>query len=1087
MVALKVEAPTAWAQPRVEAAAGGASETSAPGAAEDEASGAPALASSESELRAGDEGVGAPQRSATAAPAGTELDEEAVRARVEALRDAIAGVDEVEVRVARERELGDRVLGYLQTRLQEEPRSRVALRELSVARVQDAVWVATLESARGAARGWQQEVSGLEALLEEHARAAELDAQERQRLERSERAQEAARQAVEQTRLREEQERDAQIRQVLAREREIAEELLAISEREGEQIREIMEKRRESEATFSERRVEVERGLEQADEDLAPVVRQALEYRRAARADVQRTRELRREAAREVARLRPEREQAHEEIRRLADEVGEEPTTELARRRKALAELRLELASQRLQIAEDVHEARVARHEVNLQRRLFFDESLETLFPRMSAQTRALILSPRSDQAWRDAFAGLRVGVMIAYDTVEVYFDEVRDLRGMLTSVAFWGWVMGVFWRVIAILIALWLGREFGPRVVQWGLSQLLARRALRNTAGALIKVAQVMRALIVPAIVYVSAAHLSEYLSAAIPELLYVRWVIDALVIYYGVMITVKTLVLPRGGESADVVGSAGGGVVAAQTLDSLAQEGAVELTRARRLVRSVRVVLSFWLLSYYVPMTVWELTGPSVIWWLADRVFWVALLVLIYLVLWWWKDDIAEVFERLAGERLPRATALVRERRSRPYGVLLIGLASLYVLGSEIVRWGRAYLVETEISRQVSNFIFRKKIEIQRREGAVVEVPEAAQSTVPERYRAMFEDSPLLDEPFRVQRTGIMEAITAQRGRWESTRRQGSVAIVGEAGIGKTTELLQVVGQWPQERGPIQYCTLAQKVAGEVAALELIAQLFHLPETPANREEAVEWLRRTPPRTIVIDDCHHLFLRHIGGFRAVDLFLDVVHISDDHHFWVLVFNRFAWSYLNRVRARKHYFGQVYEVGPWSEHEIQQLVRARDARIDLPISFTDLVIAHQSGELTYEVIKTANGYFRLLHEFCQGNPRVALTFWLRSLRLDALGRLQVGLFSRPSAAVQQTLTDQYLFALAAIVQHGSLNAEQVARITNAERGFCETAINFLYESDILVVNQRQGRASLSTLYYRAVLRQLRDANFLYE
>ncbi|TXD32355.1 hypothetical protein FRC96_17770 [Lujinxingia vulgaris] len=1039
--------------------------------------------SAETTAESGDEG------SAEARSAPELSPEDISEARVEALRERVAEAEAAASQARVGGEVDARVRAFLQARLEEEPESRVAMREWISATLGHALREARAESAQTLADRSAETLQAVEAALQAQREAAsQVDQEAAERLERSQRAQEAARLAVEQTRERERQERDAQIRQVLAREREIAEELLAISEQEGEQIRSIVEERRQSEATFSERRVEVEEGMTRPDGKLAEVVRQTLIYRRAARDDVKRTVQGYRAAERQVADLTPRLDEARRELEQLLQEVGQEPSTELATRRLALAKLQVELAEQRLQIARDVRDARRARNEVNLQRRAFFDESLEAMFPRLGAEARAMMLSPRSDSAWRDALEGVRVGVLLTIDTLEARWKQISDPGTMLTSVAFWGWVMGVFWRVIAILIALWFAREYAPRAVQWGLSQLLARRALRKAAGGLIKAAQVVRALIVPAVLYLAATHMTDYLVGALPELAYARWVIDAAAIYVIVMRIVKTLALPRGEEAGTASGSPGAATVAqAHTLDALAQGGLVEESRARRLVRSVRVVLSFWLLSHYVPLTVWELTGPSVIWWLADRVFWVALVVLVYTVLWWWRDDIAQGFERLAGERLPRATVIVREHRNRPYGVLLIGLASIYVAVAELARWVRAYVVETELSRQISNFIFRKKIEIQRREGGVAEVPEAAQSTVPERYRSLFADRPLYDETVRVDRRGVADAIAARRESWTKVRRKGSMAIVGEAGLGKTSELVEVVRAWPAEHGPVQYATLAQKISGEPAALELIAQLFHLPEVPTCREEAVEWLRRTPPRTIVLDDCHHLFLRHIGGFRAVDLFLDVVHITDDHHFWVLVFNRFAWSYLNRVRARKHYFGLVHEVAPWSEQQIQQLVRSRDAKIDLPISFTDLVVAHQSGEFSYEVIKTANGYFRLLHEFSQGNPRVALTFWLRSLRMDASGRLQVGLFSRPATAVQQSLTDQYLFALAAIVQHGSLNAEQVARITNSDRGFCETAINFLYESDILEVCQRQGRATLSTLYFRAVLRQLRDANFLYE
>src|SRR5690606_2811676 len=115
-----------------------------------------------------------------------------------------------------------------------------------------------------------------------------------------------------------------------------------------------------------------------------------------------------------------------------------------------------------------------------------------------------------------------------------------------------------------------------------------------------------------------------------------------------------------------------------------------------------------------------------------------------------------------------------------------------------------------------------------------------------------------------------------------------------------------------------------------------------------------------------------------------------------------------------------------------WSEAEIQQLIRARDALAGLPLSFSELMVAHENDDQYYEIVKTSNGYFRLLHEFSDGNPRVALLYWLRSLKYDANREaMQVSLFQRPTPGVLTGVSNDHLFALAAIAQHGSLAASE--------------------------------------------------------
>ena len=173
-----------------------------------------------------------------------------------------------------------------------------------------------------------------------------------------------------------------------------------------------------------------------------------------------------------------------------------------------------------------------------------------------------------------------------------------------------------------------------------------------------------------------------------------------------------------------------------------------------------------------------------------------------------------------------------------------------------------------------------------------------------------------------------------------------------------------------------------------------------------------------------------------------------------------------------------------------WGEAEIEALISQRHLMTGREVNFTDLVITRPqaaSDDFNYEVIKSARGYFRLLHDFSQGNPRVAVTYWLRSLKFPEAddAPIQVGLFRQPPVRVSQSMPDNYWFALTAIAQHGCLSAREVALVVNAEVGFCEAALNYFKEMEVVTMDAR-GRARLTPLYFRQVLRQLTDSNYLY-
>jgi len=210
-------------------------------------------------------------------------------------------------------------------------------------------------------------------------------------------------------------------------------------------------------------------------------------------------------------------------------------------------------------------------------------------------------------------------------------------------------------------------------------------------------------------------------------------------------------------------------------------------------------------------------------------------------------------------------------------------------------------------------------------------------------------------------------------------------------------------------------------------------------------------------------------------------------VTLTDHHHFWVLAFNKYGWRYIERVQDRKHFFGATYEMPPWSPEQLKELVHRRNKTSRYTVSYTDLVLTRDDqSETYYEVVKTANGYFRLLQDFCEGNASVALDFWCRNLSFDGAETLQVNLFQRPSLNQVSGLTDDHLFALTALVQHAALTPREVADIINAKPGFCQMVLDYFQEAGIARRNIGTGRYHLTALYFRPVIERLTNSNFLW-
>lgn len=172
------------------------------------------------------------------------------------------------------------------------------------------------------------------------------------------------------------------------------------------------------------------------------------------------------------------------------------------------------------------------------------------------------------------------------------------------------------------------------------------------------------------------------------------------------------------------------------------------------------------------------------------------------------------------------------------------------------------------------------------------------------------------------------------------------------------------------------------------------------------------------------VVDDCHHLFTRRIGGFDSLDRFLaDVAHFDG---LVVTSWNRFAWDYLDPVRRVGQSFPEQVRVTGLSTEEVTTLLTAEagasmptfvdtspenratlvettdvevslwgDRRVTLPAPRVNLdYVRHRLGKNERDDVEGV--VFERLKRLSDGNPGVARAIWAQTvsdgtLRLDDL------------------------------------------------------------------------------------------------
>ena len=324
----------------------------------------------------------------------------------------------------------------------------------------------------------------------------------------------------------------------------------------------------------------------------------------------------------------------------------------------------------------------------------------------------------------------------------------------------------------------------------------------------------------------------------------------------------------------------------------------------RAVLVLRTVRLCLLYVVSGRVGLAAVRALFGPGFVFHYASLLFQAVLVVVVYLLCWYWRRPIVELFCEAVGDEAARFKAWLREREGRPYIVLIVALLAVYLGVVWVTRTLTSWVAGRGPGQRVANFLFRRKLQRARHTTQAIALTPLA---LPVAYQRAFRPHPLTAEPYRLPRPQADTAFASALTSWRETRTRGTIAVVGDAGIGKTTFLRGLTPIF--EGGPEPFTLVAPPSArlDEEGLLRWLASLLATEEAPAGPDAPtfdglVHAFSTSPPRAIAVDECERLFLRCVDGFRVVDRFLDLVTLTDHNVLWVLSFDRLAWLLWSRV-----------------------------------------------------------------------------------------------------------------------------------------------------------------------------------------
>jgi len=460
--------------------------------------------------------------------------------------------------------------------------------------------------------------------------------------------------------------------------------------------------------------------------------------------------------------------------------------------------------------------------------------------------------------------------------------------------------------------------------------------------------------------------------------------------------------------------------GAFAVRWVDALASKEGQDLDRQQLRFRSLRLVavggVSVLLLLRLAELSV----GRGALYSWIVRLSLVLLVPLILRLILWWRPT---VLERLSShsdlESLKRWAA---KHQTGPASLVLTLVAGMRLLAEGVYRFFLRRVAHLQSAQRILAYLFRKELEKRAAgEEGEYELLSAHQS---EALHAVIETPPLVASYAAKELEQCIAGIEAQQG--------SVIALVAERGLGKTRFGERVREHFETDQVVGVRC-LKPGFAAFIRAL--FAELGG--EGDASESNVLALIAEKKPRLIWVDDATRLIRPIIGGLRDFDRLARLARGAGIETTWILGIAQPSWNYLSRAREGRAVVDSVVRLPEWSEVQFVELTRACAKTAGLSLRYDDLVVPSQldSETETGATERTEQDYCRLLCDFSDGNPMVALHFFVESIRMreDALF---VRLFHPPSLASLEEHPISVHFVLRAVLQLGLASEGDIVKCT---------------------------------------------------
>jgi len=350
---------------------------------------------------------------------------------------------------------------------------------------------------------------------------------------------------------------------------------------------------------------------------------------------------------------------------------------------------------------------------------------------------------------------------------------------------------------------------------------------------------------------------------------------------------------------------------------------------------------------------------------------------------------------------------------------------------------------------------------------------------------YKRLYAIEPLDDTVLFEGRQKELERFKSAYAAWQDGH-YGDIILTGEKWSGLTSLINYVLKTVKLKHAFVRLSFTGNQVNSSIL-INKFAEVLKQPDIDS-AEKLVAYLNGGTKRIIIVEDLQNLYLRVIGGQKALIDLIDIIAATQKNIFWVVSVSLYAYRYLERTLKINAFFSYPIVLEQMDAETISKLVIKRNRVSGFKINFeapAELVDDKKFQKLNEEEKQEflRNKFFKELHSFSKSNVSMALMYWLLSTKSVDGHSITIKSFEKPDFSFLNSLQADRVFLLHALILHDGLNVKQTARVLNMN----EQKVRFMFiemlEDGVLI--EEEDFYLVNPIIFRNTVQLLKAKNLI--